>query len=97
MAFGKKAETGIIEIKAPNFRLMSVPLIGTAPYVSNNMGDASKEAMKKGEADQFAAKQVTMANEVKGQRRISQKEFEARTPYAEAYAKLAADLLGGGR
>lgn len=58
---------------------------------------ANKEAMRKGEADQFAAKQVTMANEVKGQRRISQKEFEARTPYAEAYAKLAADLLGGGR
>ena len=48
MAFGKKAETGIIEIKAPNFKGMDIPLIGTAPYVTNNMSDGSREAMKKG-------------------------------------------------
>ena len=48
MAFGKKAETGIIEIKAPNFQRMEIPLIGTAPYVTNNMSPQSMEAMKKG-------------------------------------------------
>ena len=48
MAFGKKAETGIIEIKAPNFKGMDIPLIGTAPYVTNNMSPQSMEAMKKG-------------------------------------------------
>ena len=48
MAFGKKAETGIIEIKAPNFKRIDIPLIGTAPYVTNNMSPESREAMKEG-------------------------------------------------
>jgi len=48
MAFGKKIETGIIEVKAPNFKLMQLPLIGMAPYVSNNMSPQSMKAMKDG-------------------------------------------------
>jgi len=48
MAFGKKVETGIIEVKAPNFRNIKLPLVGLACYVSNNMSPQSMKAMKDG-------------------------------------------------
>ena len=50
MAFGKKAPTEVVrvEIKPPNFRINSIPIIGTAPYVTNKMTDGSRAAMRAG-------------------------------------------------
>lgn len=45
MAFGKKADIEIV-IKAPELVVANIPIIGTAPYVSNNFGYEAREMMK---------------------------------------------------
>jgi hypothetical protein len=51
MAFGKKADVGMVEIKAPNFQTVKFLVVGTAPYVCNNMTPGAEEAMRAGMGD----------------------------------------------
>ena len=51
MAFGKKSEVGMVEIKAPNFQTVKFLIVGTAPYVCNNMTPGAEGAMRAGMGD----------------------------------------------
>jgi hypothetical protein len=53
MAFGKKNE-GLqqVTIKAPNFQTVKVTIMGTAPYVTNNMSIVAETAMREGMGSQ---------------------------------------------
>ena len=48
MAFGKKAvQEGPISIAAPNFATIAIGIVGTAPYVCNNMGKSPEDIIPK--------------------------------------------------
>ena len=47
MAFGKKQETGQIIITAPNFKVIPLTIVGTAPYVCNDLSEPAEEELKK--------------------------------------------------
>jgi len=47
MAFGKKADVGEIIIKAPNFKVIPLTIVGTSRYVCNDLSEPGEEALKK--------------------------------------------------
>lgn len=57
MAF-KKATAEVITIKAPKFEVLTITLVGTAPYVSNNFSQEARDIMA---ADQAAGAKAGQA------------------------------------
>ena len=95
MAFGKKNE-GLqqVTIKAPNFEAVKITIIGTAPYVTNNMSPTAEEAMKAGMSGQVdkAAKKKRPAKdfdaEFQGSMHIDTKDGWVGIPAAAIRAAL---------
>ncbi len=59
----KKTETGIIEIRRPNFAIAEFEIVGNAPFVSNKFSNEAKNQMREGMALGGKAKGRTKAAE----------------------------------
>lgn len=86
MAMKKSATTSTetqITIKAPNFKVLNIGIVGTAPFVSNNFSHEAEEMMKADQAAGAQAKQGKAKKEPKdfdkgfhGSRHISEEGWD---------------------
>lgn len=72
MAFGKKTETQIV-IKAPEFTILQLPIVGTAPFVSNAFGYEAQEMMK---AEQLLGSEGSKKKKAQENKAKPPKDFE---------------------
>jgi hypothetical protein len=70
--FAKKADTQIV-IKAPEFTILQIPIIGTAPFVSNAFGYEAQEMMK---AEQLLGSEGSKKKKAQENKAKPPKDFE---------------------
>jgi hypothetical protein len=88
MAFGPKGDTQIV-IKAPDFTVLMIPILGTSPYVSNAFGYEAQEQMK---ADQILGSEGSKKKKAQENKAKAPKDFEK--GFHESMHQATSDELG---